>query len=73
MRKICPTCKRIYPVLSNYCTKCGIELVKEPNRCSEMKTAMCKDRVYQDDDIYCEYCGAPTTYAKEMLEEKITW
>ena len=29
MKKICPTCKREYGRVENFCTKCGIELVKE--------------------------------------------
>ena len=29
MKKMCPTCKREYAEIHNYCTKCGIELVKE--------------------------------------------
>ena len=73
MKKICPTCKREYTELENYCRKCGIELIKEPNRCSEMKTALCKDAAFADDDLYCSYCGSPTTYAKELLKEKASW
>lgn len=73
MKKICPTCKREYTELERYCTKCGIELVKEPNRCSAMKTALCKDKVFADDDLYCAYCGSPTTYAKEKFEEVKSW
>ena len=73
MKKICPTCKREYSEIENYCTKCGIELVKEPNKCSEKKTALCKNRIYADDDKYCSICGSPTTYAKELLEELKAW
>ncbi len=39
MKKICPKCRREYTGLENYCTKCGLELEKAPNRCSENKTA----------------------------------
>lgn len=31
MKKICPTCKREYGRVENYCTRCGIELVEEQN------------------------------------------
>lgn len=30
MRKECPKCRREYLEIDNYCTKCGIELVKQP-------------------------------------------
>lgn len=62
--KKCPKCSRCYTELENYCTKCGIELEKDANRCSEGKTRMCQVRTFADDDIYCSYCGALTTYAK---------
>lgn len=73
MKKMCPTCKREYAEINNYCTKCGIELVKEPNRCSAKKMALCKGMIYQDDDVYCSICGSPTTYWKEGLEERNRW
>lgn len=73
MKKICPTCKREYTQLENYCTKCGIELKAEPNRCSKMKTALCKEKIFADDDLYCSYCGSPTIYAVELLKEKESW
>ena len=73
MRKICPTCQRLYTELENYCSKCGIPLEKEPNRCSENKTALCKGRVLEDDDLYCSYCGSPTIYGRELLREKTGW
>ena len=43
------------------------EIVSEeaPNECSEKKTQLCKHRIYRDDERFCEYCGAPTTYAIE--------
>lgn len=63
--KRCPTCGKRYSGLESYCTKCGIPLVKDENRCSEMKTELCRHRVYDDDDIYCCYCGSLTTYAAE--------
>lgn len=65
MGKTCPKCRKKYTELENYCTKCGLELVKEPNRCSENRTALCARRVYEDDDIYCAHCGSLTTYALE--------
>lgn len=46
MKKICPKCKRKYTELENYCTKCGIELEKEPNRCSANNT-------FENLVIYC--------------------
>lgn len=73
MKKVCPTCRREYTELENYCRKCGIELEREPNRCSAGKTAMCKKVLFDNDDIFCSYCGSPTTYAKDMLEEREQW
>lgn len=70
MRKIYPKCGKKYTELENYCTKCGFELEKEPNRCSANKTELCKKRVYHDDDVYCAYCGSLTTYALERQEMK---
>lgn len=71
MRKECPKCRREYYEIDNYCTKCGIELVKQPNMCSEKKTALCAHRVFADDDIYCSSCGALTTYALERNKDKL--
>lgn len=51
--------------MENYCTKCGLELEKAPNRCSVNKITLCEKRIYHDDDIYCAYCGSLTTYAAE--------
>lgn len=65
MNKRCPKCNKQYTELENYCSKCGIELVKEKNMCSENKTKYCSHRVYGDDDLYCAYCGSLTTYAVE--------
>ncbi len=65
LKKTCPKCHRDYTELENYCTKCGIELQKAPNRCSANKTAHCASRIYADDDIYCAYCGELTVYALE--------
>ena len=73
MRKECPTCHREYSEIECYCTKCGIKLVKAPNRCSAMKTKMCEDKVFGDNDKYCSFCGAPTTYWKDELEELKKW
>ena len=71
--KVCPTCKREYSDIENYCTECGIELIKEPNRCSEKKMALCKDRIYKDNDKFCSICGAPTTYWNSQIEEHNKW
>ena len=60
-RSICPTCGRAYKGLERYCTKCGVELEKDKNRCSAMGTQLCKDRVFED-------CGALTTFAAERKE-----
>lgn len=68
MKKICPTCKREYTELENFCRKCGIALVKEPNRCSEMKTAICKAAEFKDDDLFCSYCGALTVTGKRRMD-----
>ena len=61
--KICPKCGKRYAETANYCRACGLELTKEGNRCSENKGAMCRTLTFSDDDIYCECCGALTTYA----------
>ena len=37
MKKICPTCKREYRSIENFCTRCGIELAKEENIMEEDK------------------------------------
>lgn len=45
-----------------YCPKCGNKI--DYNRCSEE----CKDtffdnsRILNDNDLYCKYCGAKSTY-----------
>lgn len=65
MVKQCPKCKKQYTALENYCTKCGITLEQDENRCSANKTTQCARRVYADDDAFCAYCGALTTYALE--------
>lgn len=62
MNKICPNCKRTYSKIENYCSKCGIALEEEPNRCSKNKTALCATKIFNDDDRYCSICGSPTTY-----------
>ena len=51
MKKICPKCRKEYSELENYCSKCGIELEKEPNKCSANKTVMCSHRIFADDDM----------------------
>ncbi len=51
MNKSCPKCSRQYTEMENYCTKCGIELKKAPNCCSENRTALCERRIYADEHI----------------------
>lgn len=68
-KMICPSCGRTYKGLERYCTKCGVLLEKEKNRCSENKTRLCKERVFEDDDLYCCYCGALTTFAVERAKQ----
>lgn len=63
MKKKCPKCGREYGELDNYCRKCGIELVKAQNECSEKRTVRCAHLHFEDDDLYCPACGALTTYA----------
>lgn len=65
LHKKCPTCNRKYTDPQMYCSKCGIRLVKDDNRCSEPKTRACECTVCADDDIYCTYCGALTAFAVE--------
>lgn len=73
MNKICPNCSKEFGGLAKYCTKCGVELTKVPNRCSAMKTALCKDARFADDDVYCAYCGALTTYAVRERQADGNW
>ncbi|MBR4707913.1 MAG: hypothetical protein IKP29_07655 [Pseudobutyrivibrio sp.] len=73
MKKICPTCKRMYDELKDYCSKCGIELVKEPNRCSQNKKSLCKGNILEDDDVYCPYCGSPSIYFEDEVKERMSW
>ena len=65
-KKKCSKCGRQYYELSNYCNKCGIALDKDDNRCSENKTTQCSHKIFEDDDLYCDYCGSLTTYALEL-------
>jgi len=69
MDKKCSVCGRMCPEIENFCTKCGVKLEKAPNRCSENKTTLCSHRIYEDDDIYCAYCGSLTTYALERQKK----
>jgi len=68
-KMICSNCGRFYKGLARYCGKCGVELEKDKNRCSEMRTQLCRDSVLEDDDIFCRYCGALTTFAVEQEEK----
>ncbi len=70
MLKKCPKCGKSAAEMDYFCTKCGVELVKDDNRCSEMKRPDCRVRTYADDDIYCASCGALTTYAKFKLNKE---
>jgi len=70
MNKKCPKCSKQYTELENYCTKCGIELEKDQNRCSANKSTLCSRRVYKESDVYCAYCGSLTTYALEREESR---
>ena len=70
--KVCPKCHRRFMELNNYCMYCGIELEKEPNRCTAQKTVRCAHLALPDDALYCPECGALTTYGeerKQMAEE----
>ena len=73
VKKICPNCQREYLEIDNYCTRCGVELVKERNRCSENRTPLCKGKTFAEDDVYCSICGAPTTYGKALIDELKDW
>lgn len=68
--KKCPKCNRQYGELHNYCSKCGIELERDNNRCSENKTTLCAHSIFADDDTYCSYCGALTTYALDRQNKR---
>lgn len=67
-RMICPSCGRTYKGLERFCTMRGVELEKDKNRCSEQRTQLCKDGVFEPDDVFCCYCGALTTFAVERKE-----
>ena len=67
--RICPKCGRMYKGLALFCSRCGVELEKDKNRCSEGTTRLCVESALEDDDIYCRYCGALTTFAKERQEK----
>ena len=73
MKKICPACRREYTELENFCRKCGIALVKESNRCSEMKTALCKTAEFEANDLYCSFCGALTEHGKDLTIQAMGW
>lgn len=37
------------------------------------KTAICRERTYKDDDMYCSICGSPTIFWKGYIEEMKKW
>ncbi len=63
--KRCPNCGRKYEGLKRYCSKCGYKLESIPNVCSQMKTTMCEHLVLEEDDMFCPYCGSPSTNSLE--------
>ena len=65
MNKVCPKCHKHYSELDNYCMYCGIELKKEPNKCTAQKTVRCAHLALPDDALYCPACGSLTTYGEE--------
>ena len=65
----CPTCGRRYKGLARFCGTCGIELVRDKNRCSEQRTNLCKNAEFPEDDVFCCYCGALTTFAVERKRD----
>ena len=71
LNMVCPTCGRKFSGLAQFCTRCGIELVREKNKCSRMGGKLCRNAEFDDEDIYCCYCGALTTYAKEREKDEI--
>lgn len=68
MEKACPACHKSYAEIFNFCTICGVELEKAPNRCSEMKMSLCEYMQYKDEDMYCGICGSLTTYGLEKTK-----
>ncbi len=71
MKKTCPKCKKEYDAMANYCGRCGIELTRELNRCSKQRHALCRDKDLPDDQRFCIYCGALTTY--ELAKRDGDW
>ena len=72
--KKCPKCYKKFGDLHQYCSKCGIELGVDHNRCSEKNSALCEKAFFSREDDFCSYCGAPTTYAAErdrLWKEKL--
>jgi hypothetical protein len=77
--KICPKCNRRYIELKNYCRACGIQLVrdkdrcsenKHKNRCSENKHNLCEFAQFDDADVCCSYCGSLTTYGRALQKDQ---
>ena len=62
MLKHCPKCDRKYYGREIYCSRCGILLEREPNRCSANKTELCGTAKMDEEDRFYPYCGAPATY-----------
>jgi hypothetical protein len=69
--KRCPECGTPYKDIYKYCTKCGAELETDLkfNRCSQRDTPECCQTAFNDDDMYCCFCGSPTTYALAKNKE----
>lgn len=63
---ICPKCGRKYPLMSKFCKECGTKLVEDhPNTCSNPACPNSKVKL-GNTDKYCDQCGSPTTYQKEV-------
>lgn len=70
MKKHCPSCGRTYTGQEVFCGKCGVLLEREKNRCSTNRTELCRGARLEDDDLFCPYCGEPTTFARSRKDGK---
>ena len=68
MRKKCPTCGRKYTGREIYCGRCRSLLEIEPNRCSAKKTEFCLTARLTEEDMYCPFCGEPSTWKLAMQD-----